>query len=106
MGDGEKMCDYRYGHEGWTQNFFPTDAMLAQVSVIRDQLWGLKVVSDENGFGEASVTKLFAKLACSMGNFHCDVSYCKHTFCKNPYYIGKYGHLQPTTKGHLIRDMR
>lgn len=66
--EAERMCDYRYGDNGWTMS--------------PDQ----------------------AKSACAMGNFHCDVMYCKETYCTMPEYIKQFAHLQPETPGHLIQE--
>lgn len=39
--------------------------------------------------------QLFGQLACAMGNFHCDVLYCRETHCKKPINKQRYGHLAP-----------
>lgn len=103
--EAEAMCDARFGHKGWTGNFLLTDGSAAMLSTMVGAMT-LHPASDPfTGVHDQKITKVFLKLACSMGNYHCDVQYCKHTFCKNPYYIARYKHLQPKTPGHLIRDL-
>eukprot|EP00438_Fugacium_kawagutii_P020274 Skav227631 [mRNA] locus=scaffold3692:45399:48201:+ [translate_table: standard] len=44
---------------------------------------------------EISVTwrDLEAMTACAMGNFQCDLAYCKTNYCNSPKYISKFGNL-------------
>jgi len=93
--EAEQMCDERYGHDGWAVSFGCKDLMEAQ--------WMFGATTP-NGFKHTKVTRAFLKAACAMGNFHCDVMYCKETYCKNPYFVSKYGHLLPNAPGHLIQD--
>lgn len=88
----ESMCDARYGHSAWAEDFGWKD------------LGGVDDPSlySNDGFKDGNLTRLFLKLACAMGNYHCDVIYCKETYCKQPYYINKYGHLLPKVPGHLL----
>jgi len=32
----------------------------------------------------------FAELACAMGNYHCDMKYCRQEFCHSPEFVTKY----------------
>jgi len=54
----EAMCDRRYTRTGWTTLGIQD---LLQSSAQRSQVWG--------------------QLACAMGNFHCDVMYCRLKHC-------------------------
>lgn len=86
--DAERMCDARFGHEGWAGNYaaeyFPIMGAMKR---------GL--MSKDHGFVDGQVTRMYLKMACSMGNYHCDVQMCKRTYCKMEYYRNKYGHLVP-----------
>jgi len=97
--EAEAMCDHRFGHEGWTKfgvKDIVTPAMFAR---------GIANLRDEHrGFNNAATPKMFLKAACAMGNYHCDVVYCKETYCREPYYLKKYGHLLPKVPGHLIQQ--
>jgi hypothetical protein len=82
----EKMCDARYGHSKW-----------ASFGV---QNWGMQrwwrlsgKMNNTDGFHSRIPTQSLAKMFCAMGNYHCNVMYCKETYCKDPEYIQKYGHL-------------
>mmetsp|Transcript_33485 Transcript_33485/g.77821 ORF Transcript_33485/g.77821 Transcript_33485/m.77821 type:complete len:267 (+) Transcript_33485:50-850(+) len=96
--DAEKMCDYRFGHKGWAVNFGYND----MVGIAFSKPGGMTV---NNGFTNPRLTKLFLKAACAMGNYHCDVIYCKDTYCSMPNYTEKYQHLLPKTPGHEIRQL-
>eukprot|EP00413_Alexandrium_margalefii_P022446 CAMPEP_0204564126 /NCGR_PEP_ID=MMETSP0661-20131031/34707_1 /ASSEMBLY_ACC=CAM_ASM_000606 /TAXON_ID=109239 /ORGANISM="Alexandrium margalefi, Strain AMGDE01CS-322" /LENGTH=305 /DNA_ID=CAMNT_0051571747 /DNA_START=67 /DNA_END=981 /DNA_ORIENTATION=+ len=93
--EAEKMCDARYGHGGWT-GWTPLEEPRALLSLA---LFGKYAASATTGFHDCKLTRVFLKMACAMGNYHCDVMYCKETYCKNEYYVSKYGHLQPETPG-------
>eukprot|EP00413_Alexandrium_margalefii_P002387 CAMPEP_0204523100 /NCGR_PEP_ID=MMETSP0661-20131031/6666_1 /ASSEMBLY_ACC=CAM_ASM_000606 /TAXON_ID=109239 /ORGANISM="Alexandrium margalefi, Strain AMGDE01CS-322" /LENGTH=227 /DNA_ID=CAMNT_0051528797 /DNA_START=199 /DNA_END=882 /DNA_ORIENTATION=- len=82
-----KMCDDRFGRKAWAQ--------YGKVGAPPEDLtgYGLEEQTDpRNGFTSRKQTRPFVLAACAMGNFHCDVIYCRETYCKNPYYIDKYGH--------------
>jgi len=79
--EADAMCDRRYGNEAWTS-------------------MGYQLIIDsgppENGEHEDE----WRLLACAMGNYHCDVFYCRVNYCNDPYYIKKYAHL--TLKDPLL----
>mmetsp|Transcript_47243 Transcript_47243/g.119014 ORF Transcript_47243/g.119014 Transcript_47243/m.119014 type:complete len:127 (-) Transcript_47243:36-416(-) len=80
--EAEAACDAKYGHENWTSVTF--------TSILSDPTGlGAAVIS---GFRTREQSKPFGMLACAMGNFHCDVMYCRDTFCKKREYVEKYGH--------------
>jgi len=93
--EAEKMCDARFGHAGWAQWSPGMDAGLAQLMnpFIRNAV-------PNSGLRDQKITSYFTKLACAMGNYHCDVMTCKETYCNNPYYIEKYGSLG--NKGKMV----
>jgi len=93
------MCDDRYGHDAWTK-FGRTDLVLPYVLAQRNP----KSASHTNGFHNPTLVKGFLMAACAMGNYHCDVMYCKATYCKKPHYIERYSHLLPKAPGHLIQQ--
>lgn len=101
--EAEKMCDNRFGPLGWRGNFMP-DLMVAQIATVGLSMRLEPAFDLLNGFHEQKLTKLLTKMSCAMGSYHCDIQHCKHTFCRNRYYINKYAHLLPHTPGHLIRD--
>jgi len=78
------MCDERYGHERWARygssssSDIPSDALVPKDS--------------SNGFEGQQSTTTALVAACAMGNYHCDVIYCKETYCKDEYMVKKYGH--------------
>jgi len=107
--DAEKLCDKRYGHEGWAGRFVFADMGGAAITWARGVLEGKKgllsaVASKEKGICDQKVSRLIAKLSCAAGNFHCDVQFCKHTVCGMDEYKKKYGHLAPRVPGHEIVD--
>lgn len=105
--DAEEMCTDRFGKTGWTGPYYLIDPLIASVASGLDfygSLGSTLPVSPFEGIHEQKISKLAVKLACSRGTYHCDVQYCKHTYCTNSYYIRRYGHLIPKTAGHLIID--
>jgi len=61
--DAEEICDAKYTHEAWT-SISTIDLTQAPKIMTRDTapIWGM--------------------LACAMGNFHCDVMYCRLKHCR------------------------
>ncbi|CAE6971756.1 unnamed protein product [Symbiodinium natans] len=47
-------------------------------------------------FNTTEQVESYLKLACAQGNYHCDVMYCKETYCKTDYYYQKYKHYLPS----------
>lgn len=99
LNDMETMCDWRYGRKGWTRNFLKSLKRLFDMPTAFTNL-----ASQRGGFTTQRVTRVIAKMACAQGIFHCDVEYCKRTYCRDEYYVKKYQHLLPMVKGHLVRD--
>jgi len=97
--EARQMCDDRYGRSGWS-DFGKLTKMLAVIP----SMFKPGAHDPKTGFHSLEVTKVFLKAACAMGNYHCDVGYCRETYCKKPYYINKYQHLQPKAPGHLIQQ--
>merc|ERR1719414_2914928 len=91
-----QMCDYRYGRRSWTK----IGSLMSLVSVLKPLHESMG--SPYDGFHNTEVTKVFLKAACAMGNYHCDVMYCKETYCKMKHYKDKYEHLQPDAPGQLL----
>mmetsp|Transcript_9213 Transcript_9213/g.25762 ORF Transcript_9213/g.25762 Transcript_9213/m.25762 type:complete len:255 (-) Transcript_9213:64-828(-) len=84
--EASQMCDRRYGRERWAAwgaYWFPHADRIASVQVAE---------FGKHGFSSRSQTTPFLIAACAMGNFHCDIMYCKETYCKMPYFVDKYGH--------------
>mmetsp|Transcript_96036 Transcript_96036/g.299063 ORF Transcript_96036/g.299063 Transcript_96036/m.299063 type:complete len:258 (-) Transcript_96036:88-861(-) len=84
----EKMCDQIFGHEVWANK-------------------GLLDLFKAKARGKRRDNE-YAQLACAMGNFQCDVLYCKETICGDAHWKGKYGHLAspdatPPTLLDLVR---
>eukprot|EP00415_Alexandrium_ostenfeldii_P004556 UN4556 len=99
--EATQMCDERYGREGWS-----TVGSIKSMPMMMEAMHTVPLADTQgaDGFHDARGTKLFLKLACAMGNYHCDVMYCKETYCKNPYYVKKYSHLLPKAPGHLLQS--
>jgi len=95
--EASAMCDERYGHDAWAQ--FGRLDTLKPVTHFPGSVSALMM-----GFHDPVVTKFFLQAACSMGNYHCDVVYCKETYCKMDEYIKKYSHLSPKAPGDLIQQ--
>lgn len=100
--EAEEMCDKRFGHPGWTESLVP-DVISTWGAINMDVLLWKPIIDPINGAHEHELTKLRAKTSCIMGSYHCDVSYCKNTYCKISYYVKKYGHLLPKIPGHLLK---
>ena len=64
-----------------------------------------RAVDLKTGFKDQHLTQNFLKAACAMGNYHCDVMYCKETYCKKEYYVERYKHLLPARPGHLLTQI-
>mmetsp|Transcript_97013 Transcript_97013/g.283542 ORF Transcript_97013/g.283542 Transcript_97013/m.283542 type:complete len:277 (+) Transcript_97013:82-912(+) len=96
--ESNQMCDQRYGRKGWSE-FGRWDT----IQESSEAMQGMPK-DPKNGFKNTKTTTFFLKMACLMGNYHCDVMYCKETYCKDPYYINRYAHLLPKAPGHLLQS--
>lgn len=82
LSEAEDICDQHYGgRQSWTS-----------VGLMSMPFGGMP--TKQNFFSERSVPDWFGKLACAMGNFHCDVIYCRETYCKMEEYVTKYSYLR------------
>jgi len=97
--DAEIMCDWRFGRKGWTRNSVKS---MQRLFAMPTAFLGL--ASRKTGFHTQRLTRTLSKMACAQGIFHCDVQYCKHTYCRDEYYVRKYSYLLPPMPGNLIRD--
>jgi len=79
--EAEAMCDRRYGREAWAS------FQGATLGVVGPPWEGEH--EDE-----------WRLLACAMGNYHCDIFYCRVNYCNDPKMIKKYAHL--TLKDPLL----
>lgn len=86
-----KQCDKRFGHEAWTVGMSGKAIHELDVEPL-----------SEEGVLDTHKTEMMTKAACALGHYHCDVIYCRETYCKKKQYKEKFGHLQPATPGHLI----
>lgn len=99
LDEADKMCDERFGKEAW--NKFPS-LFKSDLGRFTSHLTQIK---PKDGFHSREATKFFMHAACAMGNYHCDVIYCRETYCKMPHYQQNYKHLEPETPGHLLREL-
>jgi len=97
--DTYEMCDSRFQRTHWTSfgSLAMTPLILSKMD-ITPQDWS-------EGVKDPVTSRLFVQAACAMGNFHCDVMMCKETYCKDPRYVRKFGHLLPKAPGHLIQHL-
>jgi len=80
--EASQMCDERYGRSRWA-NFG---------SWLSHDVIGLPEPKNaSNGFDGQENTAPFLLAGCAMGNYHCDVMYCRETYCKDEYMVEKYG---------------
>lgn len=86
--EAEAMCDRRY--PGWN-TFGLVDVLEPRLLT---NLFSDFLPKAEPGLSPRS-SRFFAKTACAMGNYHCDVIYCRDTYCKMDYYKNRFAHLAP-----------
>jgi len=93
--EAEASCNEQFGHERWTgvgwnqmdkvmkvAFAFESGELKVNVSSWADKLAVIK-----------NLTAVSAMTACAMGNFHCDIAYCKRNFCNDAQYRSKFGNL-------------
>mmetsp|Transcript_71334 Transcript_71334/g.162047 ORF Transcript_71334/g.162047 Transcript_71334/m.162047 type:complete len:325 (-) Transcript_71334:92-1066(-) len=100
VADMERMCDNRWGHKSWTEYRAVAGPLAAAADsyqrgslklgpvLLGESFEGFKDVSVDGG-----VARSWAQLACGMGNYHCDVMYCKEKFCSDPDWKAKHAEL-------------
>mmetsp|Transcript_22472 Transcript_22472/g.52482 ORF Transcript_22472/g.52482 Transcript_22472/m.52482 type:complete len:242 (+) Transcript_22472:58-783(+) len=81
--EAEALCDKRFGRAAWATFSFSSMGGRQLRLVPRDL---------SKGFQNPSQTRPFVLAACAMGNFHCDVRMCQVGYCREEYYVKKYGH--------------
>uniref|UniRef100_A0A7S4QTM5 Uncharacterized protein n=1 Tax=Alexandrium monilatum TaxID=311494 RepID=A0A7S4QTM5_9DINO len=82
-----QMCDERFGRDAWAQFGKKGNPPEDNIGYAFDEQ-----ADPRNGFTTRKQTRPYLLAACAMGNFHCDVVYCRETYCKKEYYIKKYSH--------------
>lgn len=103
LAEGEAMCNERYGRR-WNGPPWHRFSMLDVVKGVAlsplsgGMNMGFSVKSPLHVNLNDKLAHTFAKLACAMGNYHCDAVYCKEKYCSDPYYRSKYAlkRLAPT----------
>jgi len=100
MEETEAMCDHRFGRSGWTKDLLKSFARSFTPGSSLPNL-----VHAKHGFNSRAVTAALTKMSCAQGVYHCDVQFCKHTYCKDEKYKAKYSFLKPPQAGHLIQDL-
>lgn len=83
--EGNKLCDARYGRDRWTL-YATYKSAPADIPGAGGMHGGLK------GYKSLEQTTPFTMSTCAAGKYHCDVMSCKETYCKQEYYVKKYGH--------------
>jgi len=79
----EALCDQRWTHAAWAQQLTASEIYLAwQSGVNSGKIWrharDQRKQQIDDGYSRA-----LGKLTCAMGNYHCDVHYCKEVYCSN-----------------------
>jgi len=92
LAESEAMCDRRFG-QSWREMKFP------QVGLQNIRMsFGQGLHLDKRGAEE------FAKLACAMGNYHCDAIYCQQEYCSSPKWRAKWDKVRPAEMQKLHSD--
>jgi len=94
--EAQEICDRKY--PGWT-SIGENDANLRIDDVPGSY-------SLQSGFLKPEFSHGYGALSCAMGKYHCDVVYCKETFCKMESYRSKYGHLMPMLAARPCKEKR
>jgi len=68
----EAMCDARYTRRAWT---------------------GVRPIAMAASPKRRGVDSSWAKVACAMGTFHCDIVYCRIYYCKDAEWKARFGYL-------------
>lgn len=87
--EAESICDQRYGK--WWRHFGLKTAIPGLAKGTNTDVESYKSPALKLGNrGASKLSMRRAMLSCAMGSYHCDVVYCKETYCKDPAYVGKY----------------
>lgn len=82
MDEGSAMCDERFGREHWSGTMPTWQKHLSHSSRS----------TERNGYNNTEIPDIMAHAACDAGMYHCDVIYCKETYCKDEEMVKKYSH--------------
>eukprot|EP00747_Dinoflagellata_sp_TGD_P162691 gnl/TRDRNA2_/TRDRNA2_180564_c0_seq1.p1 gnl/TRDRNA2_/TRDRNA2_180564_c0~~gnl/TRDRNA2_/TRDRNA2_180564_c0_seq1.p1 ORF type:complete len:297 (+),score=49.43 gnl/TRDRNA2_/TRDRNA2_180564_c0_seq1:84-974(+) len=101
--EAELACDRKYGHQQWTSVSIGDFAWAAWHTAWHATEVAIPLAQhidrdDDKLAGMAAapeVSHAMGRLACAMGNFHCDVHYCKATYCRDPKYFEMFSHMFP-----------
>lgn len=83
LADGVKLCDARFGPDGWT-TFFGQGKVTSALFLFPE------LINQTCGMLSREIATDYGKLACAMGNWHCDVIYCRENYCNDPHYSARY----------------
>merc|ERR1719382_1114764 len=84
--EAEAICDKKVGHKTWTT-----------WGSVQTKIKPGNIPREDKPYSDSKQTSSLLAGSCAMGSYHCEVMMCKETFCKEPQYIEKYGHLEPKT---------
>lgn len=90
----EAICDHDFGRNKWLNIGWKdfNDMMDRAKKLLAN--YGQMNLTDYELFTIAQrEAKISAEVACAMGNYQCDVFYCKQKFCTNDHWRTKYGNL-------------
>jgi len=88
--EASKMCDARFGHERWTS--FGSLGSKDTLEFVKQKSDFFSKGNQSNGMPGNELTTGFLLAACAMGNYHCDVMYCRETYCKQKDLREKFSH--------------
>jgi len=107
--DAEGICDRKFGRERWTGVSWRTvrellkwarDMPSAEDRMVRDGEEGRHGTTTPPPPGspqammlQRSRAELAALVSCAMGNYHCDVAYCRNRYCADAKYRALFGNL-------------
>jgi len=97
--DADLMCDYRFQHKHWVMNF---NSVLKKI--FDNTTYQPTLITIDDGLKSQRLARQMTKFACAQGTYHCDVMYCKHTYCSDTYYVNKFKKYLPAVSGEKIRD--
>mmetsp|Transcript_60853 Transcript_60853/g.156857 ORF Transcript_60853/g.156857 Transcript_60853/m.156857 type:complete len:298 (-) Transcript_60853:154-1047(-) len=95
--EAEAICDRNFGHSNWTSiGWKDFEDMLGRATQLLSNYKQANLTDYELWAIARRESSISAQVGCAMGNYRCDVFYCKQNFCNNDHWRTKYGNLSWT----------
>jgi len=90
--EAEAICNGKFGHESWTGIGWRDLKRVLTAARDMDDSSATEAGADVEALRRAQAD-VSRRASCAMGNYHCDVAYCRDNYCVDSDFRARYGSL-------------